>query len=158
MGPRSSIDWPINRVHPTDTLHMPTLPRHAHVNSAVRNGDSYKTENVDDGKAKSRDTHTTNCKAGTRERPANLFILALPCWCRHASLGFSYGSFFFAGHFTQTPFHTFLHKHNMCTLHSGQDLRTRVMHTGGIDPTLSLSMPPTTQLRQARPQQWSSSV
>ena len=64
-----------------------------HVNSAVRSGDSYKTENADDGKAKSRDTRATNCEAGTRERPANLFILALPCRCRHASLGFTYVSF-----------------------------------------------------------------
>ena len=42
----------------TETLHVPTLPsRHAtthvrHVNSALRSGDSYKTENADDGKAK----------------------------------------------------------------------------------------------------------
>ena len=64
-----------------------------HVNSAVRSGDSYKTENADNGKAKSRDTRATNCKAGTRERPANLFILALPCRCRHASMGFTYVSF-----------------------------------------------------------------
>ena len=64
-----------------------------HVNSAVHSGDSYKTKNADDGKAKSRDTRVTNCKAGTRERPANLFILALPCRCRHASLGFTYISF-----------------------------------------------------------------
>ena len=34
-------------------------------------------------------------------------------------------SVFLAGHFTQALFHTFLHKHNMCTLHSGQDLCTR---------------------------------
>ena len=82
----------------TDTLHGPTLkpPCHTHVqhvNSAVCSGDSYKTENADDGKAKSRDTCATNCEAGTRERPANLFILALPCRCRHASLGFTYVSF-----------------------------------------------------------------
>ena len=116
------IDQPTDRPCPshsrdTDTLHVPTLPsRHAtslvprphlrerwglgtrlpchrHVNSAVRSGDSYKTENADNGKARSRDTHATNCEAGTRERPANLFILALPCRCRHASLGFTYVSF-----------------------------------------------------------------
>ena len=99
-----AINQPTNRPCPshsrdTDTLHVPTLPsRHAHthvqhVNSAVRSGDSYKTENADDGKVKSRDTRATNCEAGTRERPANLFILALPCRCRHASLGFTYVSF-----------------------------------------------------------------
>ena len=47
------------------------------VNSAVCNasGDSSKTENSDDGKAKSRDTHATNCEVGMRDRPANCFIL-----------------------------------------------------------------------------------
>ena len=83
----------------TDTLHVPTLPRgtsmpcSCHVNSAVRSRDSYKTENADDGKAKSRDTRATNCEAGTRERPANLLILALPCRFHHVSLGFTYISF-----------------------------------------------------------------
>ena len=83
----------------TDILHVPTLPHHAvppcyaHVNSAVRSRDSYKTENADDGKAKSRDNCATNCEAGMRERPANLFVLALPCRCRHASLGFMYVRF-----------------------------------------------------------------
>ena len=82
----------------TDTLHVPTLPSRLathvrHVNSAVRSRDSYKTENADDGKAKSRDTRATHCEAGTSERPANLFILALPCRCRHASLDFTYVSF-----------------------------------------------------------------
>ena len=100
-------DRPINRPtdrpcpshsRDTDTLHVPTLPSRLathvrHVNSAVRSGDSYKTENVDDGKAKSRDTRATHCEAGTSERPANLFILALPCRCRHASLDFTYVSF-----------------------------------------------------------------
>ena len=87
------------------------------VNSAVRSCDSYKTGNTDDGKAKSRDTCTTNCEAGTRERPANLFILPLPCRSSHASLGFTYVSF------SRRSLHTspFLHKYNMCTLHSGQD-------------------------------------
>ena len=37
-----------------------------------------ETENADDGQAKSRgDTSAMNCKAGMRERPANLFILVL---------------------------------------------------------------------------------
>ena len=93
-------DWPCpSHSRDTDTLHVPTLPRGAamprsyHVNNAVHSRDSYKTENADDGKAKSRDTRTTNCEAGMRERPANLFILALPCQSRHASLGFTYVSF-----------------------------------------------------------------
>ena len=130
------IDRPTDRPCPshsrdTDTLYVPMLPtRHAtlmsDVNSAVRSGDSYKADN---GKAKSRDTRATNCEAGTRERPANLFILALPCRCRHASLGFTYVSF--SRRLLHTsPFHTFLHKHNTCTLHSGQDLRTRNAYGG----------------------------
>ena len=49
----------------------------------VHSCDSYKTKNADDGKSKSKDTHATKCKAGMRERPANLFILMLPCRCRH---------------------------------------------------------------------------
>ena len=95
------IDRPTDRVRPIHVILIRcTCPRcqaappcHTHVrhvNSPVRSGDSYKT---DDWKAKSRDTRTTNCEAGTRERPVNLFILALPCWCRHASLGFTYVSF-----------------------------------------------------------------
>ena len=98
--------------------HAAKPPCHTHVNSAVHSGDSYKTENADDRKAKSRDTCTTNCEAGTRERD-QLFILALPCRCRHPSLGFMYLSF--------SPrlllFHSFLHKHNTCSPHSGH-LRT----------------------------------
>ena len=73
-------DRPTDRLCPShscdnDMLHVPTLPRHATfmcvvVNSAVRSGNSYKTENTDNGKVKSRDTHAMNCEAGTRERPA----------------------------------------------------------------------------------------
>ena len=107
------------------------------MNSAVRSRDSYKTENADDGKAKSRDTRATNCEAGTRERPANLFILALPCRCRHASLGFTYVSF------SRRVFHTNPFSHSY--------ISTTRAHCilGCIDPTLSLSMPPMTQLRLA---------
>ena len=72
---------PTNRVSPIHVI-LPTLPCHATlmsvvVNGAVRSasGDSYKTENADDGKAKSRDTRATNCEAGMRDRPANCFIL-----------------------------------------------------------------------------------
>ena len=83
---------------------------------------------------KSRDTRAMNCDDGTRERPTNLFILVLPCRSHHPWL--SRTSLFLAGHFTQTLFHSFLHKH-MCTPHSGQDLRPRY---ACIDPTLSLSM------------------
>ena len=137
--------------HDIDTLHVPTLQRHAtpcHVNSAVRySGDSYKTKNADDGKAKSRDTRTTNCETGTRERPANLFILALPCRCRHPWL--SRTSVFLAGHFTQTLFHTFLHKHtDTCT----DKTCAHVMHTGVHKHHLSLSMLRHATTAQARPQ------
>ena len=119
-----STDRPTDRPCPshsrdTDTLHVPTLPsRNAtlmhvrDVNSAVRSRDSYKTENADDGKAKSRDTRATNCEAGTRERPASL-----PCRCRHASLGF-YVRQFFSPVTSHKPLFTLLHKHNTCTLHS----------------------------------------
>ena len=82
-----------------DRIHVYWYVAHAHaarhatlelmcvvVNSAVRSGDSYyKTENADDGKAKSRDTRATNCE-GDSERPANPFIFALPWRYRH--LGF----------------------------------------------------------------------
>ena len=77
-----------------------------------------------------------NSGVGTRERPANLFILALPCRCRHASLGFTY-IIFLAGHFTHTLFHTFLYKYNTCTLHSGQDLRIRNAYASIDDHHLS---------------------
>ena len=91
--PRASTDRPTDQLTIHVILICCTWPRHAHVNSAVRNRDSYKTENIDDGKAKSRDTRATDCEAGTIERSANLFILALSCQCRHASLGFTYVSF-----------------------------------------------------------------
>ena len=122
----SPTDWLCpSHSHDTDTLYVPTLPRGAamphsyHVNSAVCSRDSYKTENADNGKAKSRDTHATNCEAGTRERPANFFILALPCRSMHPWV--SRTSVFLPSYFTQALFHSFLHKHNMCTLHTGQD-------------------------------------
>ena len=64
-------------------LYMPMLPRwHAmphswHVNSAVhtlRSDDSYKTENIDHGKANSRDTRATNCEAGTRDQQTSSYL------------------------------------------------------------------------------------
>ena len=85
-GTHDSTDRLTDHVCPSHVILMLTLPPHATlirvvVNSVVSSsGDSYKTENADDWKAKSRgDTRATNCEAGTRERPANLFILALPC-------------------------------------------------------------------------------
>ena len=62
----------------------------------VSSGDSYKTENTDDGKAKSRDTRgrATNCEAGTRERSANLFIFVFPWRYRHLGFHVQYGQFF----------------------------------------------------------------
>ena len=130
---------------------MPTLPPHAIlmrvvVNSVVSSsGDRYKTENADDGKAKSRgDTRATNCEAGTRERPANLFILALSCWCYHP---FMYNSFSCSLHF----------RHKAQHMHTA--FWTRIAHAqciqACIDSTLSLShatpqhssgLPPTTMI------------
>ena len=98
------------------------LCTHMMVNSAVHIGDSYKTENADNGEAKSWDTCAKNCEAETREKSANLFILALPCRCRHPWLSrmstFSIVTL-------RKSFFTLLHKHNMYTQHSGQDLRSR---------------------------------
>ena len=167
-GPRASTDRPINRAlrgRPTDRvrpIHVILIrcacprcqtapPCHTHVrdvNSAVRSGDSYKTENADDEKAKSRDTRATNCEAGTRERPANLFILALPCRCRHASLGF-YVRQFFSPVTLHKPLFTLSYISTTrahCILDKTYG---HVMHTGLHNPTLSLSMPPMTQLRLA---------
>ena len=119
------IDRPANRVRPIHVIPIrcmyprchATMPHSYHVNSAVCSRDSYKTENADDGKAKSRDTRATNCEAGTRERPANLFILALPCRSRHASLGFTFFSlvtshkpFFTLSYISTTCAHCFLDK------------------------------------------------
>ena len=100
-----------------------------HVNSAVRSGDSYKTENADDGKAKSRDTRATNCEAGTRERPANLFILALPCRCRHASLGF-YVRQFFLPVTSHKPLFTLSYISTTCAHCILDKTYGHVMHTG----------------------------
>ena len=72
---------PTNRVRPIHViLRRCTCPRaHAamprsHVNSAVHSGDSYKTENANNGKAKSRDTHTTNCKAEMRDQQTSSYL------------------------------------------------------------------------------------
>ena len=58
-------------------LSHPTLENFAMcvvLNSIVHSGDSYKTENANNGKVKSRDTRATSCEVGMRERLANLFI------------------------------------------------------------------------------------
>ena len=96
-----------------------------HVNSAVRSGDSYKTENADDGKAKSRDTRRNELRSWNERETSEPLHTCASLSVSPCILGFLRTSVFLAGYFTQTPFHTFLHKHNMCTLHSGQDLRTR---------------------------------
>ena len=128
------IDRPTDRPCPshsldTDTLHVSMLPRrHATLmwTSAVCSGDSYKTEIADNGKAKSETPSQWTARL-ERERDQRtssylrfLVGVAMHPWVSHMSV-------FLAGYvyFTQTPFHTFLHKHNTCTLHSGQDLRTR---------------------------------
>ena len=138
-------DWPTNCVRPITWYryvahaHAVMLCHHAtlmHVNSAdpVCSGDSYKTEDADDGKTKSRDTHAMNCEGGMRERPANLFILALPCRCRHASLAFTCVSLSRQSLYTVTPFFTLSYISTTCAHHSGQDLRAHVIHTGVYGP------------------------
>ena len=96
-------DRPTDRVRPIHVILIRGARAHAakppcqthvrHVNSAVRSGDSYKTENADDGKAKSRDTRATNCEAGTRETSEPLHTCASfsvsPC-----ILGFHVRQFF----------------------------------------------------------------
>ena len=117
-GTHASTDRPCpSHSHDTDTLHvsmlacckaMPHLRSCARVvvNSAVRSDDSYKTANMDNGKVKSWDTRATNCETGTRERTANLFILVLPCRCRHPWL--SHTSVFLLVTLHK-PFFTLLH-------------------------------------------------
>ena len=58
--------WDVARAHAT-------MPR-SHGNSAVHSGDSYKTKNANDGKAKSRDTHATNCEAETRDQQTSSYL------------------------------------------------------------------------------------
>ena len=62
------------------------------VSNTVRNGDSYKTKNANDGKAKSRDTRATNWEARTKERPANLFMHTCGSLSVSPSLAFMYVS------------------------------------------------------------------
>ena len=78
------IDRPTDRVRPFHViLTRCTCPQchaaipHSCEQCSARSGDSYKTENADNGKTKNRDTHAMNCEAGMRERPANFFILVL---------------------------------------------------------------------------------
>ena len=106
------------------------------VNSAVHSGDSYKTENADNGKVKSWDTRTTNCEAGTRKRSANLFIRVLPCRCRHPLLSRTSVFSLVTSH---KPFFTLPHKHNTCTQHSGQDLCTRNAYRRALTPPSHLA-------------------
>ena len=100
---------------------------------------------ADDGKVKSRgDFCITNCEAGMREKPANLFILVLPCQCRHPIMYVS---------FSRPSLHTNI-KHNTCTHTAFWTTRTCacVMHTGVHRPPPSRLAAPrhaTTQLRLA---------
>ena len=131
MGTCDSTDW-LNVSIPV-MWYWYVARAHAASSAVHSSGDSYKTKNADDRKAKSReDTCAMNCEAGMRERPANLTsLLVLP--------SFMYASFFFAGHFTQTLFHTFLHK----TQHVHTAFWTRLAHAWSIraytDSTLSFS-------------------
>ena len=119
---------PTDRVRPIQVILIRcTRPRcHAVVNSAVRSsGDSYKSQDREhqrwESKKQISGTRATNCEAGTRERAANLFILALPCRCRH--LWLLRTSVLLAGYFTETLFYTSTTRAHRI-LEVGQDLRT----------------------------------
>ena len=125
-GARASTDRPCpSHSRDTDTLHVPTLPsRYAtlmSVQCVVEIATRLRTPTMH-GKAKSRDTRATNCEAGTRDQRTSSYLRFLVGVVMHPWV--SRTSVFLAGYFTQTPFHTFLHKHNTCTLHSGQDFNT----------------------------------
>ena len=159
-GPHASTNQLTDRVRPIHVMLIPsraypaTPPCHAHMKSAVRSGYTYKTENANDWKVKSWDTRTTNCEAGARERPANLFILALPCQCHHASLGFTYISFsclsLHTNPFSHFPTYACAH----CIL---DKTYAHTMHTD-VDGSHPLALHATYNTAQAHPQRWSSSV
>ena len=71
----------------TDMLHVPMLPCSCAWWQCV----VVKTENANDGKAKSRDTHATNCETGTRETSEPLHTCA--SLLVSPSLAFTYVTF-----------------------------------------------------------------
>ena len=127
------------RAHTTTLCHAMCVV----VNSAVRSGNSCKTENADNGKTNGRgDTRAMNCVQGWNERetskPLHIYtsMSLLPSF--QVRLFFSHRSLY------TNPFVIpFYIKHNTYTPHSGQGLQTcnaygsSYMYT--VDPTLSLS-------------------
>ena len=113
----------------TDTLHVPTLPsRYATLMSdmwtvqwSVEIATRLRTPTMGKRKAETPAQWTARLERERDQRTSSylrfLVGVAMHPWVSCTSV-------FLAGYFTQTPFHTFLHKHNTCTLHSGQDLRT----------------------------------
>ena len=110
----------------TDMLHMPMMPRGESLASSpgpAQNwitGDSYRTEseNADDGKAKSRYTCATNCRAGTRDQQTSSSLSVSLC-----IFGFHVRQFV-SPVTSHKPFFTFLYKYNSCMLHFWQDLHS----------------------------------
>ena len=76
------------------------------------------------------------CEAGPRQTNEPLHIFVLPCQCRHPWLSCMC---FFLPVTSHKP--TFLHEHNTCTPHSGQDLHiaTHAMYMGVLDPPSCLA-------------------
>ena len=128
-----------DRVHPIHMIQIhctrtclschtspPTLPRrgwtklcHAHVNSVVCSGDSYKTESADDVKVKSIDTCTPNCELrdwNERETSEPLHtctsLPVSPSWLSGTSI-------FLAGYITTTRAHCILDKTCEDVMHTG---------------------------------------
>jgi len=103
--------------------HAATPPCHTHVNSAVRSGDSFKTENADDGKAKSRDARATARLERETSEPL------LPCRCRHTCiLGFHVRQFF-SPVTSHKPFFTVSYISTTRT-HRILDTYAQIIHTG----------------------------
>ena len=127
------------RAHTTTLCHAMCVV----VNSAVRSGNSCKTENADNGKTNGRgDTCAMNCVQGWNERETSKPLHI--CTCLHIVAVFPSTSFFLSPVALHKPFVILFYiKHNTCTPHSGQDLQTcnaygsSYMYT--VDPTLSFS-------------------
>ena len=119
----------------TDTLHVPTLPSRygtlMSVQCVVEIATRLRTPTM--GKRKA-DTRATNCEAGTRDQRTSSYLRFLVGVVMHPWV--SRTSVFLAGYFTQTPFHTFLHKHNTrahCILDKTL-IRTRNAYGGAYRP------------------------
>ena len=153
-GLQDHVHRPTNRPCPshsrdTDTLHVPTLP-HCHatlmwtVQCVVVIATRLRMLTMGKWKVETPAQQTVRLE-WERDQWTSSYLCFLVSVAMHPWV--SCTSVFLTGYFTQTLFHTFLHKHNTCTLHSEQDIRTHIWAC--IDLTLSLSMPPKTQLRPA---------